>query len=49
MKIYNERLLKIPDKKLNLTDYINLSIIVLIGFSVIKITMKYLDILKKIE
>ena len=46
--LYNQRLLKYPNKLFDITDFLNLSIITVTGFSVIKLTMKSIEMFEKI-
>lgn len=45
LKLYNDRLLKYPNLPFHVVDVLNLSIILLSGFFVIKLTMKSIDML----
>lgn len=48
VKLYNDRLLKYPNLSFHVTDLFNLSIMMLSGFSVIKLTMKSIDMIEKL-
>ncbi len=49
VKLYNDRLLKFPNKLFHPTDLLNLPIMVISGFSIIKLTLKCFEILEKSE
>ena len=46
VKLQNERSIKYHNKLFNMTDYLNLSLMVLSGFSIITLTIKTIDMLE---
>ncbi len=48
VKLHSERLLKFPNKLFHPTDLINLPIMIISGFTVIKLTLKSIEILEKL-
>ena len=48
VKLYNDRLLKYPNLPFHVIDALNLSIMILSGFSVIKLTLISINMLEKI-
>ena len=46
IKLQNERSIKYNNKLFNMTDYLNLSLMVLSGFSIITLTIKTIDMLE---
>ena len=48
IELYSDRLLKYPNLSFHVTDVLNLSIMVLFGLSVEKMTIKTIDMLEKI-
>ncbi len=46
--LYNQRLLKYPNNLFDIADFLNLSIMVVTGFSVIKLTMKSIEMLENL-
>ena len=49
VRLHSERLLKFPNKLFHPTDLLNLPIMALSGYSVIRFTMKSIEILEKIK
>lgn len=49
VKMYSDRLIKFPNKLFHPTDLLNLPIMLISGFSVIKLTLKSIELLEKLE